>query len=115
MQGKFREGREATICIDDADSSVVAAVLKYAYTSEYDGADACAVLSLAHRYEIPELVASCVSRMVSDMTVDNVAQVVSAMNTFRDHPEVASVWPKVSEMLGEDASLRDSALRCVRA
>ena len=53
MQSEFREGRDAKICIDDADASVVAAVLKYAYTSEYDGAQACAVLTACGQHIDP--------------------------------------------------------------
>lgn len=50
----FREGRDCTIGIEDAEPSDVEAMLKYAYSGELDDASlASLVLPLAHRWERP--------------------------------------------------------------
>jgi len=88
LESSFREGRDAKLRIDDSDPGVVEALLKYAYTSEFEFGDAAATLGLAHRYEMPSLVALCAQQMLEDVTVENVGKIASAMNVYGEHKEV---------------------------
>jgi hypothetical protein len=113
LEGDFRERKEATIRIDDADPHVVESLLRYVYIGKLDGADTVAVLPLAHRYEMPDLVGLCVRTMVKHVNADSVAKVVSLVNMFSEHAEVAPLWPKLVDQVRSDATLLEAAMRCV--
>jgi len=115
LKGDFREGREATIRIDDASPSVVDAMLYFVYTGKLEGADVAALLPLAHRYELPDLVGLCVRTMLKQISVENVAKVVSLINDFSEHTEVAPLWPKLLEQVRQDSALLEAAMRSVVA
>eukprot|EP00415_Alexandrium_ostenfeldii_P001684 UN1684 len=59
LAGSFKESRDAVIVVTDADPSTVEALLKYVYDGTFDAAHAVAMLPLAHRYEMDELVGLC--------------------------------------------------------
>merc|ERR1711971_1244174 len=109
FEGTFREGQEATIRIQDAKPSEVEALVQYAYTGEFDDANATALMPLAHRYEMPELVACCGWSMLSQLSVTNVAQTVSTINTFSEHAEVAPLWSKLVKRVYGNPELREAA------
>jgi len=114
LKGNFREAREAKIDIEEADEEAVGALLKYIYTAELDSRHAEAVLPLAHRYELAELVGLCAACMFEKLTKDNVVQVLSSLNPFLEHERIAAIWPSVVKKVSADAGLQDAAMRCVR-
>eukprot|EP00446_Apocalathium_sp_SHHI-4_P031473 CAMPEP_0177227678 /NCGR_PEP_ID=MMETSP0367-20130122/40748_1 /TAXON_ID=447022 ORGANISM="Scrippsiella hangoei-like, Strain SHHI-4" /NCGR_SAMPLE_ID=MMETSP0367 /ASSEMBLY_ACC=CAM_ASM_000362 /LENGTH=232 /DNA_ID=CAMNT_0018677935 /DNA_START=59 /DNA_END=756 /DNA_ORIENTATION=+ len=77
---------------------VVEAVLKYAYTCEFEFDDAAAVLGLADRYDMSSLVSLCPQQMIEGVTAENVAKRASTMNVYFEHEQVAKVWPKFKLM-----------------
>jgi len=113
LESGFREGGDAKLSIDDADPDVVEAVLKYAYTSEFDCDTPEVAMIIAHRCEMSELVALCARRMLDGVTVDNVAQLASTMNLYEEHKEVAKAWPEFLEIVGRDPRLMAVASRQV--
>jgi len=114
LESSFREGRDAKLSIDDVDPGAVEAVLKYAYTCIFEFGDVAAALTLAHRYEMPKLVALCVRRMLDDVTAENVADIAATLNVYLEHEEVAKVWPKFLAIVGQDQKLMDVAMRNVK-
>ena len=115
LRGNFREAREATISIEDADYEAVKALLHYAYTGEVvDSNCAPALLCLAHRYEIPALVGECAELLYESMTADNAVSYVSTLNTFIEHEKVALIWPRVVTKVAENREFGDVLLRSVR-
>jgi len=115
LKGDFRERRESMIRIVDAEPAVVDAMLGYVYTGKLEGADVTALLPLAHRYELPDLVGLCVRTMLKQISPESVAKVVSVINTFSDHKEVAPLWPKLLEHVKKDPALLEAAMRAVSA
>jgi hypothetical protein len=113
LEGDFRERKEAKIVITDVEPSVVESLLRYVYIGKLDGADTAAILPLAHRYDMPELVGLCVRTMVKQINAQSVAKVVSAVNLFSEHKEVAPFWPKLVDRVKNDATLLEAAMRCV--
>lgn len=114
LESTFREGRDAKLGMDDADPGVVEAVLKYAYTCEFECGDIAAALVLAHRYEMPKLVALCAIRLLDDVTAENVAHIAATLNAYMEHEEVAKVWPQLLDIIGQDQELMDAAMRSVK-
>uniref|UniRef100_A0A7S0FPG3 BTB domain-containing protein n=1 Tax=Pyrodinium bahamense TaxID=73915 RepID=A0A7S0FPG3_9DINO len=114
FEGSFIEGRDARLSIDDAEPLVVEALLKYAYTCEFDFDDAAAALPLAHRYEISSLVTTCARQLLENVTVDNVARIASTLNAYLEHEGVAKVWPRLLDIIGSDQDLLDAAMRRVK-
>merc|ERR1712118_571570 len=95
-------------------ASEVEELVRYAYTGDFDDANAAALLPLAHRYEMPDLVGRCGQLMLTQLTVTNVAHTVSAINTFSEHKEVTPLWSKLVEKVSSDPILREAAMRHVR-
>lgn len=115
LKGNFRERRDATIRIGDAEPAVVDAMLRYVYTGKLEDADLAALLPLAHRYEIPDLVGLCVRTMLKEISAESVAKVISLVNTFSEHKEVAPLWPQLLEQVKKDPALLEAAMRSVSA
>lgn len=114
LRSNFREAREATISIQDAEPAIVKALLKYAYTGEVDSSCVASLLPLAHRYELPELVGICAQCMFDEMTVDNAVSYVSLLNMFIEHEKVAIIWPLVVDKVSRNREFGDILLRSVR-
>lgn len=114
LESSFREGHEASINIQDAKASEVEALIQYAYTDDFDDANAAALLPLAHRYEMPDLVGRCGRLMLTQLSVTNVACTVSAINTFSEHEEVAPLWSELVGKVSSDPNLIEAAMRHVR-
>jgi len=111
LESSFREGRDAKLSIDDSDPGAVESVLKYAYTCEFEFGDVAAALVLAHRYEMPKLVALCARRILDDVTAENVADIAATLNVYLEHEGVAKVWQKLLDILGQDRVLMDAVAR----
>jgi len=114
LDSKFREGCDAAIHIDDAEPSVVKSLVRYAYTSCVEEADVAALMPLAHRYDMPGLVALCGNALLDNLAVENVAQTVYLINRFKDHEEVNPLWQRLVLKVHLDAKLCEAALTAVR-
>jgi len=114
LESSFRDGREAKLRIENADPCAVEAVLRYAYTREFELDYAAAALGLACRFEMSSLVALCAQQVLEGVTAENVAKLASTMNICLEHDEVAKVWPEFLRIVGQDRSLMDAAMRQVK-
>merc|ERR1711924_551522 len=110
-----KEGRESTIQVTDAEPDVVDALLRYIYTGKLLQRHAMALLPLAHRYEISDLVGLCVREMLRQLSVKNVTNIVSLVNRFSEHEEVAVLWPTLLEQVKYDHALLEASMRSVSA
>lgn len=111
LESGFREGSDAKLIIDDAEPGVVLAVLKFAYTGEFECDDAASALRLAHRYEMSSLVALCAQQSIEEVTVENVAKIASTLTIYLEHEEVAKVWSAFLEIIRKVPHLLDACMR----
>ena len=71
FQVLLRELGEAKVVIEDADPGSVEFLLAYLYTGVVDShcnPDAAALLPLAHRLEVPDLVDHCAATLVKELS-----------------------------------------------
>lgn len=116
LAGPFQESRDAVIAVTDADPSTVEALLKYVYGGKVEATHAQAMMPLAHRYEMDELIGLCARALCDTSITDkNVVDIVSQMNTFLDHSKVSQHWPRLVKRVCASPDLRDAVFRSVRA
>mmetsp|Transcript_49265 Transcript_49265/g.142778 ORF Transcript_49265/g.142778 Transcript_49265/m.142778 type:complete len:334 (+) Transcript_49265:64-1065(+) len=114
FDSEWQEGKSGTLYIDDSEPAVVEALLKYAYTGSFEGVHPLELLPLAHRYELPHLVAHCVKAMVGQLSAENVVCTVQAMSAFKEDKEVEHFWSKLVTLVREDEKLAEAVMLHVR-
>jgi len=116
LKGGFRESHDAKIVIEETSASSVEALLTYIYTGKLEESHSVAsgVLPLAHRYDLPDLIAICTQILVLKVTVDTVGDTLSLVNMFIDHECVAAQWNSLQEKVHNDPAMLQEVMRNVR-
>merc|ERR1712008_178886 len=97
LQSGLKESVDAKIEIKDAEPVAVEAFLKYIYNGVLEEDHAAAVLPMAHRYEVKELVGICAHSMLNSINQQKMVDFVSSLNLFIEHQGFFAVWPSFVE------------------
>ena len=87
------------------------ALLAYLYTGDAgDKIDVVALLPLAHRFEVPNVVEYCASQLAQEVGEQNISTIVSALQPFVDDPNVKPHWDAVVRKVQNDDELVQKVL-----
>eukprot|EP00928_Gymnodinium_smaydae_P033461 TRINITY_DN23969_c0_g1_i1.p1 TRINITY_DN23969_c0_g1~~TRINITY_DN23969_c0_g1_i1.p1 ORF type:complete len:357 (+),score=71.60 TRINITY_DN23969_c0_g1_i1:104-1072(+) len=104
--GTMKEAREAKVVIEDADEKSVESLLQYLYTGHVgEGADAIALLPIAHRLGVAALVELCAALIVEELCEENVVRSVAILRPLRDEQVVRPYWEQAADRLMSNRSL----------
>jgi len=105
FESQMREGLQAEVALEDAPDAVEI-LLSYLYTGHVgDEFDATAVLPVAHRLEINDLVEVSAAKMVQELCEENINKVIVALRPFMHDPTVKPYWDAVSHYVQCDNAL----------
>jgi len=84
FQSKMKESEEGEVKITDVSFAVFHSLLKFLYTDEFEIEEKhlMELLAVAHRYQIPRLLALCGSKLGTTLTVENVSECLTLAHTF---------------------------------
>ena len=108
FQVAMRESAEAKVVIEDADPGSVEFLLAYLYTGVVDShcnPDAAALLPLAHRLEVPDLVDHCAATLVKELSEESVARTVATLQPYAKEPAVSQYWDTIAHRVQSDIQL----------
>jgi len=109
FEAPMREAAQATVVIEDTDLESVEKLLSYLYTGDLgrhcnpDCAALAALLSLAHRLDVVELLDHCAASLVTGLNELNVAQTVAALRPYKD--DLAQHWDAIADLVQADGRL----------
>jgi len=101
------EGQEQRIQIQDVEPAVLQALIAFAYTGVLPPSvkDLTALLTLADRYQISNLVVACCGPILEHVSCADVALVIHALNPLAANPAVRVMLDDIAEKLQADQSL----------
>merc|ERR550537_1094120 len=110
----MRESNERRIDFVDAEPNGVQAMLEFLYTSMLpQDADVLSALTLAHMYEIPELLARCSHVLPKTVSCSNVADIMRTLRGFKSDEKIGYLYYHVKDVVAQDDSLLDAVMDCL--
>jgi len=115
----MKEGANAVVTLQDTDTDTINKLLSYFYTGQVmearDGTEsglgnASALLKLAHRLEVAELVEQCAEALVADVTEENLVPTLAALQPFREDVAVSRHWEELAKMVQSNAVMLRTVL-----
>lgn len=90
-----------------AEGAVVEAMLEFLYTGELSSAsDVAAVLPLAHRYQVDDLVSLAAERVLEGLTPENAVSVARSLRPFRDEEGLLrEAWYEFNSRASADSGI----------
>jgi hypothetical protein len=115
FDSSFQESANATLDIQDADPDEVEAVLAYIYTGELlEGVDYAAIMAVAHRYELHDLLQVCSLRLEKDLFPETAALTLRSLGQFQDDSRVAYVFRRVKDRIQGTQELFDGLVESLK-
>lgn len=113
LDSGMREGNARSVDIGDAEPKAVGILLEFLYLGDLSVAsrdDPAALLELAHRFQVGEVVSACSKILVDSIAAANVVSVTRTLRCFKESSEVSSSWVNLREKLRNNPELFDAVL-----
>lgn len=100
------EGQNAVYEIQESPPGAVEAMLAFIYTGEHEClvVELATLLELAVQYQLPELTANVASKLLENVSCENVHDHLAVMKRHRHNPEIKQPLEKLIKVIKEDTS-----------
>jgi hypothetical protein len=115
LRSDMKEGQNAELIVPDAIADALESMLRYIYTGETEISNPAAVLPLAHRYQLDDLVDQCVTAMIESLCPANIVSITVALRPLVEISHNASVaWERLQHATRLDPELLKAVFQSVR-